>query len=80
MIDERIRSVLAEHGQLAVDVATIKDDDDLYLVGLTSHATVNVMLGLEDELQVEFPERLIRRSTFQSVAAIRTAVNECTAP
>ena len=32
-------------------------DDDLYLLGLTSHATVNVMLALEDEFEIEFPEQ-----------------------
>lgn len=77
MPDETIRSVLAEHGQLAVDVAVLTDDDDLYAAGLTSHATVNVMLALEDELSVEFPEHLMRRATFQSIGTIRSAIDEC---
>jgi len=80
MLDEIIRSVLGENGQLAVDVAKLEDDDDLYAAGLTSHATVTVMLALEDELKIEFPEHLLRRSTFQSITAIRSTVRECTAP
>ena len=42
------------------------------------HASVNVMLALEDEFEIEFPEPMLRRSTFESVAAIRTAISELT--
>ena len=75
-MDEAIRAILAEHGHLSVDVASIGDDDDLYQAGLTSHASVNVMLELEDEFDVEFPEAMLRKGTFESVAAIRNALGE----
>jgi acyl carrier protein len=52
----------------------LKDDDDLYQSGLSSHASVNVMLALEDAFDVEFPDALLRKGTFQSVAAIREAL------
>jgi acyl carrier protein len=77
-MDDVIRAVLAEHGDFPVDVAKIRDEDDLYQAGMTSHAVVNVMLALEDEYEVEFPEAMLRRSTFESVAAIRTALGELT--
>jgi acyl carrier protein len=51
-------------------------DADLYECGLTSHACVNVMLGLEDEFDFEFPDRLLRMSTFQSVKNIGEALGE----
>jgi len=73
-MDDVIRKVLAEYAHLPVDVATISDDDDLYQAGMTSHASVNVMLALEDEFDLEFPEAMLRKSTFESVAAIRTAL------
>ncbi|HVB92666.1 MAG TPA: acyl carrier protein [Acidimicrobiales bacterium] len=78
-MDEMIRAVLAEHGRLPVDVSTIRDEDDLYQAGMTSHATVNVMLALEDELDVEFPESMLRKSTFESISSIRTALSELAA-
>ena len=53
-----------------------RDEDDLYQAGMTSHASVNVMLALEDEFDIEFPERMLRKSTFESVAAIRVAISE----
>ncbi|MGA2474632.1 MAG: acyl carrier protein [Acidimicrobiales bacterium] len=80
MMDETIRNILAEHGHLSVDVAKIRDEDDLYQVGLTSHASVNVMLSLEDEFDVEFPEAMLRKSTFESIAAIRIALSKLTGP
>jgi acyl carrier protein len=75
-MDDIIRKVLGEHGKLTADTATIGVDDDLYRSGLTSHATVNVMLGLEDEFDIEFPNRLLRKTTFQSIRAISEALTE----
>ena len=71
-----IRDVLDTHGKLTVSITTLRDDDDLYDRGLTSHACVNVMLSLEDTYDIEFPDRLLRKSTFQSVTGIRSALNE----
>lgn len=73
-MDDAIRRVLSDHGRLAVDAASLELEDDLYQKGLSSHASVNVMLGLEDAFDVEFPDELLTRSTFQSVAAIRRAL------
>ncbi len=78
MIDEQIRDILAEFGRLRVDVATLDDDADLYGAGLSSHAAVNVMIALEDVFDIEFPDSLLRKSTFASVDAIRAAVDEVT--
>ena len=75
-MDDEIRAVLAEHGRLLVGVETLRDDDDLYQAGLTSHANVTVMLALEDAFDVEFPDSMLRRSTFESVAAIGRALQE----
>ena len=75
-MDEKIRSILAEHGRFPVDVSTIDENDDLFRAGMTSHASVNVMLALEDEFDVEFPESMLRKSTFESVDAIRAALCE----
>ena len=75
-IDDTIRTVLAEFAKLAVDVSTLGDDDDIFDAGMTSHASVNVVLGLEEAFDIEFPQRMLVRRTFESVAAIRGAVME----
>jgi acyl carrier protein len=72
---DRIRSVLRQHAQLAQSIEELSDDADLYRAGLTSHATVNVMLALEDEFEIEFPEALLLRRTFGSVRAIEEALS-----
>ena len=77
-MNEQIRAILKEHGRLAVDVATLKDDSDLYEAGMTSHASVNVMLALEGAFDVEFPDRMLRRGVFESVSAIAAALTELT--
>ena len=76
VMDDTIRAILAEYGRLSGDARSVGDDEDLYRLGLTSHATVNVMLALEDAFDVEFPDVMLRKATFQSVAAMRSAVHE----
>jgi phosphopantetheine--protein transferase-like protein len=73
-MDEDIRRILTEHGRLPVAVDELDDDSDLYQAGLTSHASVNVMLALEDAFDIEFPQQMLRKKTFVSVAAIREAL------
>ncbi len=76
--DERIRTVLTEHGRLAVPVDTLDEDTDLFGAGMTSHASVNVMLALEDAFDFEFDETMLKKSTFESIRSIRQAVAEMT--
>lgn len=75
-IDAKIRGVLDSHAKLQTPATDLAEDDDLYRAGLTSHASVNVMLALEDDLQVEFTDELLRKGTFQSIASIRAALEE----
>jgi acyl carrier protein len=78
-MNERIREVIRDHARLPVDVGTLSDDADLYEAGMTSHASVNVMLGLEDAFDVEFPDEMLKRSVFESVASIAAALSQLVA-
>jgi acyl carrier protein len=71
-----IRDLIAQHGRLPVDVATLSDEQDLYAAGLTSFSAVQMMLGLEEAFDIEFPERMLNRKTFSSIAAIAGAITE----
>lgn len=74
-MDAQIRQLLGPF--LAGDVSRLSDTDDLYEVGgLTSFASVQLMLALEETFNVEFPEAMLKRRTFASIAAIRGAMNE----
>jgi acyl carrier protein len=72
----QIRQILARVGNLAVPAANLAEEADLYDSGLTSFASVQLMLALEDTFDVEFPERMLTRKTFQSVAAIARSIGE----
>lgn len=75
-VQTRIRGLLKDAGWLQADIATLADNSDLYAAGLTSHATVNLMLALEETFDIEFPDRLLKRGTFSSVNAIAEALTE----
>lgn len=76
MTEQAIRKVLDEHAKLSVDATDLDLAADLYELGLTSHASVNVMLALEDTFDIEYPDELLRKSTFASVDSIRSALTE----
>ena len=71
---DRVRALMKTTGWLQTDIDTLADDADLYSAGLTSHATVTLMLALEEEFDVEFPDSLLRRRTFSSVETIVEAL------
>jgi acyl carrier protein len=75
-VNDEIRQILSQHARLPVDVDSLSDDADLYEAGMTSHASVNVMLGLEDHFDIEFPDRMLKRSVFESVGTIAAALKE----
>lgn len=70
----RVKEVLRRNAQLGTDITSLADDADLYEAGMSSRASVGVMLGLESEFGIEFPDSMLRRDVFASVAAISAAV------
>jgi len=77
-MEYRIRQVIAESARLPVDAGDIHATADLYAAGMTSHASVNLMLALEDAFDVEIPDRMLRRSVFESISSIGCALAELT--
>jgi acyl carrier protein len=75
-LSAEIRRVLSDHARLPVDIDTLGDDQDLFQAGMSSHASVNVMLALEDAFDIEFPDSMLKRSVFESVSAISAALGE----
>jgi acyl carrier protein len=71
---DRIRQVIADRKVISVDIATLSDTDDLYEAGLSSFASIQFMLALEDAFDIEFPEKMLTRKTFSSVATIDQSI------
>ncbi len=78
-LESQIRAVLRDHGRLNRDAGQLDANADLYQSGMTSHASVNVMLALEGAFDVEFPDHMLKRSVFGSIESIRQALSELTA-
>lgn len=74
-MNETIRTLLAKLGGLPVSVDSVADAADLYAAGLSSFASVQLMLGLEEAFDIEFPDHMLNRKSFASIAAIEATVN-----
>jgi acyl carrier protein len=73
-IASNIRDVLRDHAHLPVDIDQLDDRADLFAAGMGSHASISVMLALEDTFDIEFPDSMLKRAVFESVGAIADAV------
>lgn len=73
---DRVLAVLSADARLPHDVSGLSVDDDLFQAGMTSHASVNVMLALEDEFEIEFPNEMLKKSTFESVRSILDSIEQ----
>lgn len=73
---ETIRTILGKVGGLSVAAADIVNDADLYALGLTSFASVQLMLAIEEAFDIEFPDHLLNRKSFASIDAIERTVSD----
>lgn len=73
-MNDTIRSILSKVAQLPQPLNEIADDADLYALGLSSFASVQLMLGIEDAFDLEFPDRYLNRKSFASIKAIEETV------
>ena len=73
---DKVREILKGHARLPLDPSMLSDSADLYDAGMTSHASVNVMLALEEGFDVEFPDWMLTRSVFASISSICAAIGQ----
>lgn len=70
-----VRELVLQHGRLPAGT-NLTDDADLYAAGLTSLATVGVMLAVEEHFDIEIPDAKLNRATFRSVSTLAALVAE----
>ena len=70
----KIRALLERLGEVS-GAGALRDDADLHAAGLSSYGTVELMVAIEEEFGVEFPDKLLTRATFGSVEALAAAVS-----
>ena len=71
---DRIRSVVKNHAGLKTPPEDLKDSTDLYRAGMSSHSSVLLMIALENEFGLEFPDGMLSRDVFENIEAIANAV------
>lgn len=69
-----LRTILAQVGRLEVPADTLDDQADLYEAGLSSLATVHVMLAIENAFDIEIPDRMLTRQLFRSIQSLADAI------
>ena len=71
---ERIQKIVRDNAGLGAGFENIDSSTDLYRAGMTSYASVVLMIALENEFGLEFPDGMLSRSVFESVDAIANAI------
>ncbi len=75
-IEETVKGVITALDIL--DTTRIGAETDLFDAGMTSHASVKLMLALEDEFDLEFPDEMLQREFFSTVGRISDCVAQIT--
>jgi acyl carrier protein len=71
---ERIRQIVRDHAGLRTAFEKVDYASDLYRAGMTSYASVVLMIALENEFEVEFPDAMLSRDVFESIDSIASAI------
>ncbi|KVO91838.1 acyl carrier protein [Burkholderia ubonensis] len=69
-----IREILKQVAHLETAVDTIGDADDLYDAGLSSIDTIQLMLAIERQFDIEIPDEMLNRQLFRSIDALAETI------
>ena len=75
-MEAQVRAILQDYSGLGDSAQSISVHTNLWRTGMTSLASVQVMLALESAFGFEFPESKLRHATFASIYSIMAAVHE----
>jgi len=71
---DRIRKIVRDDSGLRLNFESVDDSTSLYHAGMTSYASVVLIIALENEFGLEFPDGMLSRSVFESIDTITTAI------
>ncbi len=69
-----IRSILKHVAHLEAAIDSIGDGDDLYEAGLSSLDTIQLMLAIEKQFNIEIPDEMLNRNLFRSIDALADTI------
>ncbi|MBE9033598.1 phosphopantetheine-binding protein [aff. Roholtiella sp. LEGE 12411] len=67
---------MVEHLKFVQSVENINDDAELTRLGLDSMAAINLMIDIEDEFGITFPDALLTPETFRTSMTLSSAIEE----
>jgi acyl carrier protein len=73
---ERLKVCMVEHLKFVQSVENINDDAELTRLGLDSMAAINLMIDIEDEFGITFPDALLTPETFRTAMTLSSAIEE----
>jgi acyl carrier protein len=73
---EAIQRLIDEKGGLSIAARDLTRDADLYRAGLTPFSAIQVMISLEKEFNIEFPDWMLNRQSMSSINAIISCLCE----
>jgi len=74
-VKAKIRALLERLGEFPAGPEDLRDAADLQAAGPSSYGTVELMVAIEEEFGVEFPDALLTRATFGSIESVAAAVS-----
>lgn len=77
-MQDQIRDILVKYASLPAAV-DLDQNADLFSAGMSSHGSVQLMLALEDTFDIEFPDNLLNRKSFSTIAMIEQVVAQLVA-
>ncbi|WP_236598058.1 acyl carrier protein [Burkholderia sp. E168m23] len=72
--ENEIRTILKHVAHLEAAIDSIGDGDDLYEAGLSSLDTIQLMLAIEKQFNIEIPDEMLNRNLFRSIDALADTI------
>lgn len=79
-ITARLNTVLRRHLRFVDELEAIPPDSELIDLGLDSLSAINLLLELEEEFGVAFPDELLSPETFRTAANLNATLQQLLQP
>lgn len=73
---DRVRAIVASMNLVPVPLDGLTEQDNLFDAGMTSFGSVQLMMAIEEEFDIEFPNSLLTRKTFATLDGLNAAVEQ----
>ena len=73
-IRDQLRKIVKDHAGLNLPLDKIEDSTDLYRAGMSSQSSVVLMIAVEAQFGIEFPDAMLSRDVFSNIESIASAI------